>query len=144
MATSGRIKKIKILLSMMKKQSQRFIPITPHLTEMMDMTATDEELNYLLPMGTDFYDYDHAVKNSGMTEDRFRPFFKTMRRKGLVHVEYDGSGNEKCDSNNCSVRTLTCSLSWSFSAFNRSSADFNRSKTRTFASTSSSANGLTI
>ncbi len=93
--SSSRKKKIKTLLSMMNKQSQRLIPVTPPLVEMMDMTATDEELNYLIPMGTGYYDYDHAAKASGMTEDRFQPFFETMQRKGLVHVEFDSAGNEK-------------------------------------------------
>ena len=80
---------------MMNKQNQRFIPIAPPLVEMMDMTTTDEELNYLLPMGIEFYDYDHAAKSSAMTEGQFRSFFETMQQKGLVHVEYDITGKEK-------------------------------------------------
>ena len=93
--SSTRKKKIKSLLSMMKKQNQRFIPIAPPLIEMMDMVTTDEELDYLLPMGTGLYDYDQAVKASAMSEEKFQPFFDTMQRKGLVHSEYDANGKEE-------------------------------------------------
>ena len=81
----SRKKKIKRLLSMMNKQNQRLIPIAQPLVEMMDMVTTDEELAYLLRMGTELYDYDKAVKASNMSNAKFQSFFETIKRKGAVH-----------------------------------------------------------
>ena len=92
--TSARKKKIKTILAMMNKQNQRFIPIAPPLVEMMDLVTTDEELDYLLQMGTELYDYEQAAKASKMSDEQFQSFFDTMKRKGLVHIEYDKSGKE--------------------------------------------------
>lgn len=90
----SRNKKIKKVLSMMNKQNQRFILIAPPLVEMMNLTTTDEELDYLLQMGTGHYDYEQAAKSSNMDDDQFQSFFDSMNRKGLVHMEYDASGKE--------------------------------------------------
>ena len=88
----ARKKKIKTLLWMMNKQNQRFIPPARPLIEMMDLTTTDEELEFLLQMGTDLYDYALAFNASQMPAEQFQDFFDTMQRKGLVHIEYGESG----------------------------------------------------
>ncbi|MFC1505079.1 4Fe-4S binding protein [Thermodesulfobacteriota bacterium] len=93
--TPTRKKKIKNLLWMMNKQNQRFIPPAPPLVEMMDLVTTEEELDYLLLMGTGWYDYAQALKAGRMPEGQFQAFFDTMQRKGLVHIEYDREGKEK-------------------------------------------------
>lgn len=92
--TPSRKKKIKTLLSMMNKQNQRFIPVAPPLVEMMDMVITDDELNYLLNMGTGLYDYEDAAQASTMPDEKFQSFFETMKRKGLVHIEFDDGKEE--------------------------------------------------
>lgn len=91
----ARKKKIKSLLALMNKQNQRFIPIAASLVEMMDMVITDEELNYLLQMGTESYDYGQALRISAMPEDQFQGFFDNMQRKGLIHVQDDTSGQQE-------------------------------------------------
>jgi len=73
--TSTRKKKIKTLLSMMNKQNQRFIPSAPPLVEMMNLVTNDDELDYLLQMGTGLYDYEQAAKTSNMSEKQFQSFF---------------------------------------------------------------------
>jgi len=78
--SSARKKKIKTVLSMMNKQNKRFIPIAPPLVEMMDLTTSDDELDYLLQMGTGLYDYEQAVKAGSMTDKDFQSFFETMTR----------------------------------------------------------------
>ncbi len=93
--TSQKKKNIKKLLSMMNKQNLRFIPIAPPLVEMMNLVTSDDEINYLLQMGTGLYDYERAAKDSGMPEDQFTSFFDEIQRKGLVHIEYDSKGGEK-------------------------------------------------
>ena len=71
---SIRKKKIKTLLTMMNKQNRRLIPIASPLIEMMHMTTTDEELDYLLQMGIGLYDYDHALKTAAMPKEKFGYF----------------------------------------------------------------------
>ena len=56
---------------MMNKQNQRLIPIAPQLVEMMDMVTTDQEIDYLLQMGTGLFDYKQALE----LNDRVALFF---------------------------------------------------------------------
>jgi ferredoxin len=93
--TPGKKKKIKTLLSMMNRQNQRFLPVVRPLVEMMDMSASDAELDFLLRMGTGKYNYHQAQQAGNMPPEAFEPFFDTIRRKGLVHVEYDLDGKEE-------------------------------------------------
>ena len=108
--TSERKKKIKSLLSMMNKQNLRFIPIAPPLVEMMHLVTSNEEINYLLKMGTDLYDYSQAEQASSMPQDQFQPFFDKMQRKGLVHIEYDSDGQEKYRLNAIAVGWYECMM----------------------------------
>ena len=62
----ARKKKIKTLLSLMNKQNRRLIPIAPPLVEMMDLVTTDDELDYLLKMGTGLYRHEQATAASSM------------------------------------------------------------------------------
>lgn len=95
---------------MMNKQNKRFIPIAKPLVEMMDLMTTDQELDYLLQMGTGLYDYDQAVKASNMAEEKFQPFFDTMKRKGLVHIECDEIGREQYRLNAIAVGWYECMM----------------------------------
>lgn len=92
--TSARKRKIKTLISMMNKQNQRFIVSAPPLVEMMNLVTSDDELDYLLQMGTGLYNYEQAAKASNMSEEQFQLFFDTMKQKGLIHVE-DFSGEKE-------------------------------------------------
>jgi ferredoxin len=93
-ASAGRRKQIKALLSRMNKQNERFIVVAPPLIDMMDMTIEDQELDFLLQMGTGLKDFDQVRKLSNLSDDRFSRFFDTLKRKGLVHIEFDPNGNE--------------------------------------------------
>jgi len=93
--TSVRKKKIKTVLSMMNKQGKRLIPVTPPLVEMMNLTTTDDELDYLLKMGTGLYSYQQASEIADMNDEQFHSFFDTMKRKGLVVIQYNAGGNEE-------------------------------------------------
>ena len=108
--TPERKKKIKSLLSMMNKQNLRFIPIAPPLVEMMHLVTSDAEINYLLKMGTDLYDYSQAEQASSMPQDQFQSFFNKMQRKGLVHIEYDSDGKEKYRLNAIAVGWYECMM----------------------------------
>jgi len=93
--TSTRKRKIKTLISMMNKQNQRFIVSAPPLVDMMNLVTSDDELDYLLQMGTELYSYEQAAKASNMPEEQFQLFFGTMKRKGLIHVENFSSEKEE-------------------------------------------------
>ncbi len=92
---SARKKNIKTLLSMMNKQTQRFFPIVQPLVEMMDLVITDDEIEYLLKLGTELYSYEGAAKVNSLPDEQFQSFFDQMKRKGLIHVEFDENGKEK-------------------------------------------------
>lgn len=92
--TPARKKKIKTLLSMMNQQNQRFFPIVQPLVEMMDLAVTDDEMAFLLRLGTASYAYEDAAAASHLPEESFRSFFDTIKRKGLVHVGLDENGQE--------------------------------------------------
>ncbi len=91
--TPARKKKIKRLLALMNKHNLRFIPVAPPLVEMMDLVIEDEELDYLLKMGTQTHDLDQAMALCTMPADRFQAFFDRLQRKGYVHIERDRDGH---------------------------------------------------
>lgn len=99
----GRKKKIRKLLSMMGKQNQRFFPITPPLVEMMDLTISDPELDFLLKMNTTTYSFEQASTASEMSDDQFNRFFKTIKQKGLVDIEYGAFEDVKYSLNAIAV-----------------------------------------
>jgi Pyruvate/2-oxoacid:ferredoxin oxidoreductase delta subunit len=92
--TPAKSKKIKTVLSMMNKQNQRMVPVVRPLVEMMDMSASEEELDFLIKMGAGLYNCEQAFKAANMPAQAFDAFFDTIRRKGLVHVEYNDDGKE--------------------------------------------------
>ena len=85
--TPPRKKRIKTLLLRMNKQNQRFIVIAPPLMEMMHMTIEDDELDFLLKMGTGPNSPDAVRKISPLDNAGFQAFFDTLMRKGLIHKE---------------------------------------------------------
>ena len=92
---SARKKKIKKLLSLMNKQSVRFIPVAPPLVDMMDLVIEDEELDFLLQMGTESYDFEQVITLSSMPKNRFQTFFDEIQRKGYVHIGRDKHRNDE-------------------------------------------------
>jgi Pyruvate/2-oxoacid:ferredoxin oxidoreductase delta subunit len=105
-----RKKKIKKVLSLMNKQNQRLIPVTNPIVEMMDLTTTDEELDYLLAMGTEFFDYEQAGGIGHVPKEKFSSFFDTIKRKGLVHVDQDQTGKEIYRLNAIAVGWYECMM----------------------------------
>jgi len=90
-----RKKHIKKLFSLMNKQNLRFIPIAPPLIDMMDMVIEDEELDFLLKMGTASYSFDKVQSLSEISDSNFQKFFDKLQRKGFVHVEHGSDGNKE-------------------------------------------------
>lgn len=94
-ASSSRRRKISRLLSLMNKQNFRFMPINNPLIDMMDMSITDDELNFLLRIGTDNFGYKHLKEMSEMDENEFQIFFNTLMRKGLLRPESSETDKER-------------------------------------------------
>lgn len=90
----ARKKKIKTLLGRMNKQNERLILIAPPLVDMMNLTTSDRELDFLLQLGTGLFTDEQAADISNMPKAQFRSFFDTLQRKGLIHTEHYGSGAE--------------------------------------------------
>jgi hypothetical protein len=93
--TMARRKKIRRLLAMMNRQNRRFIPVAPPLVEMMHLVTTDEEIDYLLAMGTDHFGKERAQQRSDLPPEEFATFFETLCRKGLLHVEEGPDGRRR-------------------------------------------------
>jgi Pyruvate/2-oxoacid:ferredoxin oxidoreductase delta subunit len=79
----------------MNKQNLRFILVAPPLVDMMDMVIADDELEFLLKMGTKSYNFDTAQSLSKISGKNFVAFFDQLQRKGLVHIGHDSDGNEE-------------------------------------------------
>jgi hypothetical protein len=90
-----RKKKIKNLFSLMNKQNLRFIQVAPPLVDMMDMVIEDNEIEFLLQMGTKSYNFETALSLSKISESNFQEFFDKLQRKGFVHVVHNNSGNKE-------------------------------------------------
>ena len=74
-------------MSMMNKQNQRLIPVAPQLVEMMDMVTTDQEIDYLLQMGTGLFDYKQAAKTSKMSDEQLLEEVKKLATSSSVTLE---------------------------------------------------------
>jgi len=61
----------------------------------MDLVITDDEIEYLLKLGTELYSYEGAAKVSSSPDEQFQLFFDQMKRKGLIHVEFDENGKDR-------------------------------------------------
>ena len=90
-----RKKHIKKLFSLMNKQNLRFIPIAPPLIDMMDMVIEDEELDFLLKMGTASYSFDKVKSLAKTSASNFQKFFDKLQLKGFIHVGHGSDGNEE-------------------------------------------------
>lgn len=90
-----RKKKIKSLFSLMNKQNRRFIQVAPPLVDMMDMVIEDDELEFLLKMGTKSYNFEKVQSLSNISESVFQDFFNKLQRKGFVHFERNSIGKKE-------------------------------------------------
>ncbi len=99
----SRKKKLKTLAGRMSKQNNRFFIIAPPLLEAMDLVLADEELDYLVQMGTEPQTYAQARETSCMSDAAFEPFFNTLKRKGFVHAQSDDNGREHYQLNAIAV-----------------------------------------
>jgi ferredoxin len=80
---------LRALARLMNKQNTTSIPVTKALLECFDVVVTPEENAFLLKMGTDPQTYPHLSSVSGLPEESFRPFLRTLCEKGLVWTQHN-------------------------------------------------------
>ncbi|NQT23917.1 4Fe-4S binding protein [candidate division KSB1 bacterium] len=88
--TFERKKKLKQLLKLMDKQNERMMPPVKPLIESVDMVITEDELDYLLKVGTDLFTYEQAVSFSNLPEEKFDDLFHSVLVKGFIRKTFKG------------------------------------------------------
>lgn len=89
-----REKGLRKLAEMMNTRHRHPFPVTTPLLECFDIAISQQELAFLLKMGTEPLSYEKAIALSGMPEDAFRPFFENLARKGLVWPKATAGGED--------------------------------------------------
>jgi len=92
--SSKRLQNLRALARLMNKQNTTTIPVTKALLDCFDVVVTPEENAFLLKMGTDPLAYPQVLSKSGFPEESFRPFLKTLCKKGLVWTRHDDEGKK--------------------------------------------------
>ncbi len=89
-----RVERLRALAHQMNKQNTSSIPVTQALLECFDVVITPEENEFLLKIGTDPLNYRQIFSFSGLPEESFRSFLKTLCEKGLLWARYTEEGEE--------------------------------------------------
>jgi ferredoxin len=79
---ASRIKKLRQLAGLMNTRHQNPFPLTGELLGCFDIALSDDEVDFLLTMGTEPYTYEQAASQSH--SQGFPQFFKRLIRKGLA------------------------------------------------------------
>ena len=79
-----REKKLRSLAELMNTRHRIPFPINKPLLACFDVALTEEENDFLLCMETKTHTYHQAAALSGRPEDRFRPLFDELVKKGFI------------------------------------------------------------
>ena len=87
-----REKRLKELAKLMNTRHQNPYPIAEPLLSCLDHVLDNEELDFLIEMGTDPYTYETALSRSSLPEEPFKGLFEGILRKGYAwpHDTQDG------------------------------------------------------
>jgi ferredoxin len=83
-----RLASLRALAHRMNKQNITSIPVTRALLRCFDVVITPEENEFLLRIGGDPLNYQQISALSDLPENDFRPFLRTLCKKGLVWTKY--------------------------------------------------------
>ncbi|MBM3790277.1 MAG: 4Fe-4S dicluster domain-containing protein [Acidobacteria bacterium] len=89
----ARRKKLRKLAALMNTRHRSPLPVNRPLLECFDVAISDEEADLLLRLGAEPLSRSEAFERSGLPEERFRPLFEGILRKGLLWPQ-PGSGGE--------------------------------------------------
>jgi ferredoxin len=76
--------RLKKLAELMNTRHQNPYPVAEPLLACLDLVLTDEEVDFLIEMGTEPYTYEGALGGSSMREEDFKTFFNGIVRKGYA------------------------------------------------------------
>lgn len=93
--SAERRKNLKALIKRMNSRQRDPFPMHKTLIDCFDAGITPEENAYLLKLGDHPYTYEELAAFSDHPEEFFRPFFDSMRRKGLLWPELSEDGKER-------------------------------------------------
>ncbi len=93
--SAERRKKLRALAKRMNKKQRDPFPIHKALIDCFEVGVTPEENEYLLKLGDEPYTYERLAALSDLSEESFRPFFETMRKKGLLGSDFSEEGKEQ-------------------------------------------------
>jgi ferredoxin len=82
--TASRSRKLRELANLMNTRHKNPFPVTDALLSCFDVALTEEEVDFLLEMGTEPYTYEQAALKSGLPESLFPAFFESLGKKGLT------------------------------------------------------------
>ncbi len=86
----SRIKRLRQLADLMNTRHQNPFPITGELLGCFDVALSDEEVDFLLTMGTEPYTYEQAASTSNSSD--FPNFFERLIKKGLAWPQENKDG----------------------------------------------------
>jgi len=84
--------RLKTLAGLMNTRHQNPYPVAEPLLACLDIVLTDEEIDFLIAMGTEPYTYKGALARSSVEEERFETFFNGIVRKGYAWPHDTGDG----------------------------------------------------
>jgi Dissimilatory sulfite reductase (desulfoviridin), alpha and beta subunits len=86
---------LKELVSLMNKQNKRPFPTFNSFLNAIDFVLTEDELDLLLKMGTDLYSYEQAAALSGISGEKFKSMFESLKQKGFLRTKYTETEEER-------------------------------------------------
>jgi len=79
-----RHRKLYKLAWLMNKQNKQLVPISKELIDCFEIAMADDEIDFLLKMGTHERDYTELCSLSGLSSADFKKFFETIFSKGFI------------------------------------------------------------
>ena len=78
----------------MNSQNERDFPAVRPFIEAMNIVITDNELDYLLNIGTGIYSFQEASAFSTLSNDKFYDMFESLKDKGFIKTEFNDKRDE--------------------------------------------------
>jgi len=93
--SAERRKNLRALVKRMNARQRDAFPVHKTLVDCFEVGITPEENAYLLKLRDEPLTYEELAALSDLPEESFRPFFETMRKKGLLWPELSEDGKER-------------------------------------------------
>jgi Pyruvate/2-oxoacid:ferredoxin oxidoreductase delta subunit len=81
---SKRRRKLRALAKLMVNQSEMIVPVTNDVVDCFELIISPEEADFMFKMGSQSYTYERLLPYADMSEEKFKKFFESMIKKGLI------------------------------------------------------------